>query len=137
MDAGVSNKIKDKIVFLARYVHELRCLKQRQRQDFLSLTLCAWTQVSRTKGRRLLLLNDRVVCVTVTGRPSEGTSRRIFQYFQKNIWDVNNLFVDLIQNWRCKGEPMTGAPPQERLSLKWSAHVSEVEVDKISFIFIF
>ena len=32
---------------------------------------------------------------------------------------------------------MTGAPPQERLSLKWSAHVSEVEVDKISFISIF
>ena len=31
---------------------------------------------------------------------------------------------------------MTGAPPQERLSLKWSAHVSEVEVDKISSIFI-
>ena len=73
--------IKDKIVFLARYVHELRCLKQRQRQDFLSLTLCAWTQVSRTKGRRLLLLNDRVVCVTVTGRPSEGTPRRIIRYF--------------------------------------------------------
>ena len=23
---------------------------------------------------------------------------------------------------------MTGTPPQERLSLKWSAHVSEVEV---------
>merc|ERR550534_3421743 len=45
-------------------------------------------QVSRTKGRRLLLL---------TGRPSEG-------------------------------EAMTGTPPQERLSLKWSAHVSEVEV---------
>merc|ERR1719350_2716855 len=54
-------------------------------------------QVCRTKGRRLLLLNDRVVCVTVTGRPSEG-------------------------------EAMTGLPPQERLSLKWSAHVSEVEV---------
>ena len=53
-------------------------------------------QISRTKGRRLLLLNDRVVCVTVTGRPSET--------------DVgNNNQV-------------------ERLSLKWSAHVSEVEV---------
>jgi len=53
-------------------------------------------QISRTKGRRLLLLNDRVVCVTVTGRPSET--------------DVGN---------NCQ---------TERLSLKWSAHVSEVEV---------
>merc|ERR1719430_728389 len=53
-------------------------------------------QISRTKGRRLLLLNDRVVCVTVTGRPSDT--------------DVgNNNQV-------------------ERLSLKWSAHVSEVDV---------
>jgi len=53
-------------------------------------------QISRTKGRRLLLLNDRVVCVTVTGRPSET--------------DVGNN------------------NQTERLSLKWSAHVSEVEV---------
>ena len=53
-------------------------------------------QISRTKGRRLLLLNDRVVCVTVTGRPSET--------------DVGNN------------------NQMERLSLKWSAHVSEVEV---------
>ena len=52
-------------------------------------------QISRTKGRRLLLLNDRVVCVTVTGRPSET--------------DVGNN------------------NQMERLSLKWSAHVSEVE----------
>ena len=29
---------------------------------------------------------------------------------------------------------MTGAPPQERLSLKWSAHVSEVEVNIKDFI---
>lgn len=54
--------------------------------------------MSRTKGRRLLLLNDRVVCVTVTGRPSENEP-------------------SLLQS-----------PSAERLSLKWSAHVSEVEV---------
>ena len=53
-------------------------------------------QISRTKGRRLLLLNDRVVCVTVTGRPSET--------------DVGNN------------------NQMERLSHKWSVHVSEVEV---------
>ena len=44
-----------------------------------------------------MLLNDRVVCVTVTGRPSE---------------------TDVVGN-------NNGG---ERLSLKWSAHVSEVEV---------
>ena len=55
-------------------------------------------QISRSKARRLLLLNDRVVCVAVTGRQSEP-------------------------------EPGLLAPPcQERLSLKWSAPVSEVEV---------
>ena len=55
-------------------------------------------QISRSKPRRLLLLNDRVVCVAVTGRQPEL-------------------------------EPGILAPPvQERLSLKWSAPVSEVEV---------
>ena len=55
-------------------------------------------QVVRTKPRRLLLLNDRVVCVAVSGRPSEV-------------------------------EPGLLAPPStERVSLKWSAHVSELEV---------
>ena len=55
-------------------------------------------QISRSKPRRLLLLNDRVVCVTVTGRQTEV-------------------------------EPGLLAPPsQERLSLKWTAPVSEVEV---------
>jgi len=53
-------------------------------------------QVSRTKTRRLLLLNDRVVCVTVTGRNTEQDSLH--------------------------------SSPAERLSFKWSAHVSEVEV---------
>ena len=56
-------------------------------------------QVVRTKPRRLLLLNDRVVCVAVSGRPSEVET------------------------------PGLLAPPNtERLTLKWSAHVSEVEV---------
>jgi len=53
-------------------------------------------QVSRTKSRRLLLLNDRVVCVTVSGGTNDSDSMH-----------SNTL---------------------ERLSLKWSAHVSEVEV---------
>ena len=57
-------------------------------------------QVVRTKARRLLLLNDRVVCVAVAGRPSE---------------------VDFTP-------PGAGGQTQERLSFKWSAHVSEVEV---------
>ena len=57
-------------------------------------------QVVRTKARRLLLLNDRVVCVAVAGRPSE---------------------VDFTP-------PGAGGQSQERLSFKWSAHVSEVEV---------
>ena len=56
-------------------------------------------QISRSKPRRLLLLNDRVVCVAVTGRQSETL------------------------------EPGLLAPPcQERLTLKWTAPVSEVEV---------
>ena len=55
-------------------------------------------QVARSKPRRLLLLNDRVVCVAVSGRQSEV-------------------------------EPGLLPPPScERLTLKWSAHVSEVEV---------
>ena len=52
-------------------------------------------QVARTKNRRLLLLNDRVVCVTVSGQQED-------QALHTN--------------------------PAERLSLKWAAHVSEVEV---------
>ena len=46
-----------------------------------------------------MLLNDRVVCVAVAGRPSE---------------------VDF--------NPAASHSSSERLSLKWSAHVSEVEV---------
>jgi Rho guanine nucleotide exchange factor 10 len=55
-------------------------------------------QVARSKGRRLLLLNDRVVCVTVSGRPSEGEAG------------------------------LHSSGPAQRLTLKWSAHVNEVEV---------
>ena len=49
----------------------------------------------------MLLLNDRVVCVAVAGRPSEV--------------DFN------------PAAPSSHSS-SERLSLKWSAHVSEVEV---------
>ena len=59
-------------------------------------------QVVRTKPRRLLLLNDRVLCVAVAGRPSE---------------------VEF-----APGALPVPTPGHERLSLKWSAHVSEVEV---------
>ncbi|XP_023325596.1 rho guanine nucleotide exchange factor 10 [Eurytemora carolleeae] len=53
-------------------------------------------QVSRTKSRRLLLLNDRIVCVAASGRPSEV--------------DINS-------------------PGQyEKLSLKWSVGVNEIDV---------
>ena len=59
-------------------------------------------QVVRSKARRLLLLNDRVVCVAVAGRPSEAE-------FPGHV-------------------AAGGGQVAERLSLKWSAHVSEVEV---------
>ena len=114
---GVSDKDNDKIFFLSRCVPGRRCLEQKADDCFCSTTV---SSVSPSQ--------EDLVKVRQGG---------YFNISKKNIWDVNNLFVDLIQNWRCKGEPMTGAPPQERLSLKWSAHVSEVEVDKISFIFIF
>ena len=107
---GVSDKDNDKIFFLSRYVPGRRCLEQKADDCFCSTTV---SSVS----------------------PSQEDLVKVCQGGCFNI--SKDLFVDLIQNWRCKGEPMTGAPPQERLSLKWSAHVSEVEVDKISFIFIF
>ena len=53
-------------------------------------------QVSRSKARRLLLLNDQVVCVAVTGRPSE---------------------VEIGPSLGGQGE---------RLTLKWAAGVGEV-----------
>jgi len=53
-------------------------------------------QVTRSKPRRLLLLNDRVVCVVGSGRPSEVE--------------------------------MSSAGVQEKLTLKWSAGVDEIEV---------
>ena len=59
-------------------------------------------QVVRSNARRLLLLNDRVVCVAVAGRPSEAE-------FPGHV-------------------AAAGGQVAERLSLKWSAHVSEVEV---------
>ena len=59
-------------------------------------------QVVRTKARRLLLLNDRVVCVAVAGRPSEVD------------------FTPAVSS--------SSGHTTERLSLKWSAHVSEVEI---------
>ena len=58
----------------------------------------------RTKTRRLLLLNDRVVCVAVAGRPSEP-----------------EFVVPPGAT-----QPVPGQHAPERLSLKWSAHVSEV-----------
>ena len=64
-------------------------------------------QVSRTKSRRLLLLNDRIVCVAASGRPSEV--------------DINS------------------AGQYEKLSLKWSVGVNEIDVVEgiFSFFYIF
>ena len=62
-------------------------------------------QVSRTKSRRLLLLNDRIVCVAASGRPSEV--------------DINS-------------------PGQyEKLSLKWSVGVNEIDVVEGIFFFFY
>merc|ERR1719445_661046 len=66
--------------------------------DVQQLEFNNFGQVSRSKSRRLLLLNDQVVCVAVSGRPSE---------------------VEI-------GPSLGGAG--ERLTLKWSAGVEEVEL---------
>merc|ERR1719210_38975 len=66
--------------------------------DVQQLEFNNFGQVSRSKSRRLLLLNDQVVCVAVSGRPSE---------------------VEI-------GPSLGGAG--ERLTLKWSAGVEEVSL---------
>jgi len=66
--------------------------------DVQQLEFNNFGQVSRSKSRRLLLLNDQVVCVAVSGRPSE---------------------VEI-------GPSLGGSG--ERLTLKWSAGVEEVSL---------
>ena len=55
--------------------------------------------ITRSKQRRLLLLNDLLLCVTVNGRSSE---------------------VDF--------NPVSSANNNERLSLKWAVPVGDVEI---------
>ena len=66
--------------------------------DVQQLEFNSFGQVSRSKARRLLLLNDQVVCVAVTGRPSE---------------------VEIGPSLGGQGE---------RLALKWAAGVEEVSL---------
>ena len=72
--------------FSCQYKNSLPARFLTLSEKFFSVTgLSVVVQVSRTKGRRLLLLNDRVVCVTVTGRPSEGKPK-ISAYLDKILY---------------------------------------------------
>ena len=66
----------------------------------------------RTKARRLLLLNDRVVCVAVAGRPSEAEfipPAVVIYIF------VINIFLTLyFSAWRRRPDPGAPEPQVER-----------------------
>ena len=72
--------------------------------DVQQLEFNSFGQVARSKPRRLLLLNDQVVCAAVSGRASE---------------------VEI-------GPGLGGAG--ERLNIKWAAGVEEVELVEGSYV---
>jgi len=74
-----------------------RCLLMEN--DVQNLEFNSAGLVSRSKSRRLLLLNDQVVCVSVSGRQSE-----------------------------VEQEKAVSSKPRERLSLKWACGLSDVEL---------
>ena len=91
--------------------------------DVTQLEFNASGLISRSKPRRLLLLNDLLVCVAVNGRSSEVDSSGVrFYFYYLDLGDFNASFSNDFQ------VNSTSSSANERLTLKWAVPVSDVEV---------
>ena len=82
-------------------------------KPYIYLNIAYFLQVCRSKPRRLLLLNDQVVCAAVSGRVSEVTSPQ--QQGQDSVLGAG----------------------MERLNVKWAAGVEEVGLETTVTIVLF